>query len=81
MEEWFPGLGDREGDGLQGVRMWVDENVLYYAYGNGYMIVCICQNSSNSAFKLGNFFLNKFIYLFVFIFGCVRSSLLCMGFL
>ena len=27
------------------------------------------------------FFFNKFIYLFIFIFGCIGSSLLCAGFL
>ena len=28
-----------------------------------------------------NSFFNKFIYLFIFIFGCVGSSFLCEGFL
>lgn len=34
--------------------LWVDKNVLYYACGNGYMTVYICQNSSNGKFKFVN---------------------------
>ena len=31
--------------------------------------------------KEGNFFFTKFIYFILFMFGCVGSLLLCVGFL
>lgn len=36
-----------------------DENVLYLDYGNGYMGISICQNSSNCTLKTGIFIICK----------------------
>ena len=44
-------------------------------------ILNCAENLMKTVIKENSFLKNKFIYLFVFIFGCVGSSLLCVGFL